>query len=93
MVDQDGDYELLWLGLEDGRTRPYLKMKNPSIGVYHIEGVHPTCRTVRQALNWRNGLTEAQIDDAHGAEWFQQGDVLLKPSGARTFKSGPRILT
>lgn len=93
VVDQDGDYELLWLGLEDGRTRPYLKMKNPSIGVYHIEGVHPTCRTVRQALNWRNGLTEAQIDDAHGAEWFQQGDVLLKPNGARTFKSRPRILT
>lgn len=93
VVDRDGDYELLWLGLEDGLTRPYLKMKNPSIGVYHIEGVHPTCRTVQQALNWRNGFTEAQIDDVHGAEWFEQGDVLLKPKGATTFKSRPRILT
>ncbi len=31
----------------------YLKMINPSTGTYHIEAVHPTCRTVMQALNWR----------------------------------------
>jgi arsenate reductase-like glutaredoxin family protein len=29
-------------------------MLNPSIGVYHIEGVHPECDTVEKALNWRN---------------------------------------
>jgi hypothetical protein len=53
VTDRAGDYELLLLDLRDGRRRPYLKMKNPSIGVYHLEGVHPTCETVQQALNWR----------------------------------------
>jgi hypothetical protein len=53
-IDQRGDYELLLLDLRDGRVRPFLKMKNPSIGVYHIEGVAPECRTVAQALAWRN---------------------------------------
>ncbi|MBF0119909.1 MAG: hypothetical protein HQK79_13825 [Desulfobacterales bacterium] len=37
------------------RRRPYLKMINPSTGVYHIEGVHPNCTTVQEALTWRNG--------------------------------------
>jgi hypothetical protein len=53
-LDRVGDYELLLLDLQDGRTRPFLKMKNPSIGVYHIEGVAPECRTVAEALAWRN---------------------------------------
>ena len=52
-VDTRGDYALVLLDLQDGRRRPYLKMKNPSIGVYHLEGVHPDCATVQQALNWR----------------------------------------
>ena len=55
-VSREGDYELLLLDLQDGRRRPFLKMLNPSIGVYHVEGVHPDCKTVRQALAWRNGL-------------------------------------
>lgn len=54
-VDREGDYELLLLDLGDRRRRPFLKMRNPSVGVYHVEGVHPDCRTVRQALAWRNG--------------------------------------
>ncbi|MCA1816016.1 MAG: hypothetical protein LC746_06340, partial [Acidobacteria bacterium] len=38
-VDAQGDYELLLLDLQDGRVRPFLKMRNPSApGVYHIEG-------------------------------------------------------
>ena len=53
-IDSQGDYELLLLDLQDGRHRPYLKMKNPSIGVYHIEGVFPGCETVAEALAWRN---------------------------------------
>lgn len=32
----------------------YLKMRNPSTGGYHIEGVHPDCQTVQEALAWRN---------------------------------------
>jgi hypothetical protein len=93
-LDTQGTYQLLGLTLGDGRVRPYLKMLNPSMpGIYHVEGVHPNCTTVQQALNWRNGFTAQQIDDEHGADWLQQGDVILKPVGARTFKSQPIILT
>jgi len=55
VIDSYKDYELLTLDLGDGRERPYLKMKNPSIGTYHIEGVHPDCKTVKDALKFRNG--------------------------------------
>jgi hypothetical protein len=60
VIDKSGDgmYELLMLDLGDTRVRPYLKMKNPSIGVYHIEGVAPEIKTVQQALNWRIGGIE-----------------------------------
>jgi len=54
VVDKKDEYELLMLDLGDDRKRPYLKMKNPSIGTYHIEGVHPDCKTVEEALNFRN---------------------------------------
>ena len=58
-IDRCGNYELLLLDIGDNRQRPYLKMVNPSIGVYHIEGVSPKINTVEKALNWRNG-TSAQ---------------------------------
>ena len=50
------EYELLSVKLsEQIHDARYLKMKNPSVpGVWHIEGVHPTCETVEHALNWRN---------------------------------------
>jgi hypothetical protein len=55
-VTGDYPYELLLLDLGDGRKRPYLKMLNPSMpGIFHIEGVHPDCKTVQQSLNWRAG--------------------------------------
>ena len=53
-IDKKGNYELLMLDLGD-RKRPYLKMLNPSIGTYHIEGVEPQISTVEDALIWRNG--------------------------------------
>jgi hypothetical protein len=47
-------HEISLTGSDDG-GRIYLQMLNPSvIGEIHIEGVHPECRTVEQALNWRN---------------------------------------
>ncbi|MDW8003009.1 MAG: hypothetical protein RMJ39_10200 [Deltaproteobacteria bacterium] len=36
----------------------YLKMKNPSTGKYHIEGVPPNIRTCKEALSWRIGGLE-----------------------------------
>lgn len=56
VIDKSGEYELLLIDLKDGRKREYLKMKNPSIGVYHIEGVRPGIKTVAEALSYRNGI-------------------------------------
>ena len=53
LIDKQGDYELLDLNLGEDRYRPYLKMKNPSIATWHIEGVAPECRSVQDAINWR----------------------------------------
>jgi len=92
-LDKQGTYELLVLDLGDGRKRPYLKMLNPSIGVWHVEGVAPNITTVQAALNFRNGLSEQQIDEVNGADWYQQGDVILRPTGYSTFKSHPIVLT
>ncbi len=93
VVDKCGDYELLVLDLGDGRRRPFLKMLNPSIGTWHVEGVPPETETVQAALNFRNGLQAEQIDERNGADFYQQGDVILRPKGATKFKSRPIILT
>ncbi len=58
VIDKQGDYELLRLYLGDMRRRTYLKMKNPSTGLYHFEGVRPHIKTVREALSWRNQTVE-----------------------------------
>ncbi len=52
-----GPYELLMLDIGVGEKKPYLKMHNPSLKQDHIEGVEITCKTVKDALAWRNGLT------------------------------------
>ena len=50
-----GNYRLLSVKLsEEVPDARYLKMLNPSIGVFHLEGVHPSCDTVEKAINWRN---------------------------------------
>ena len=55
VIHKQGDYELheIDLGGDTGKW-PYLKMLNPSIGVWHMECVDRGCRTVEQALIWRN---------------------------------------
>ena len=52
-IDRQGDYELLLLEIRDEQKRPYLKMLNPSLGTWHVEGVHPDCKTVQDAINYR----------------------------------------
>ncbi|MGO9123212.1 MAG: DUF6745 domain-containing protein [Desulfomonilaceae bacterium] len=54
ILDERNGYQLLIPDLQDGRKRPYLKMLNPSEGTWHIEGVHADCKTVSEALEWRN---------------------------------------
>jgi len=60
MLDKQNNYELLLLNIKNSPARPYLKMLNPSINTWHVEGVHPNCKTVRQALAWRNNIKEYQ---------------------------------
>ena len=52
------EYELIDMAsiFESVNYAPYLKMKNQTIdGVFHMEGVHPNCRTIEQALEFRCG--------------------------------------
>jgi len=59
IIDKQGDYELHLLDLKGTTGKwPYLKMKNPSIGCWHLEAVDKDCKTVDQALEWRNGTKE-----------------------------------
>jgi len=53
-LDKQGDYEVILVNL-GGRTGewPYLKMLNPSIGVWHLECLEHECKTVQAAINFR----------------------------------------
>jgi hypothetical protein len=54
-MDKRGNYELLSINLGNGATDArYLRMLNPSVGVWHLEGVAPECDTITKSLNWRN---------------------------------------
>ncbi len=52
-IDAWNGYELLMLKVNTRSPAVYLKMKNPSVGCYHLGGVPPTIKTCREALNWR----------------------------------------
>jgi hypothetical protein len=77
----------LSIDLGDGRYRPYLKMINPSLGVVHVEGVHPDCKTVEEAICFRNQLKEFSLPITLDGQslfnpqdfgpYHQQGDCLM----------------
>jgi hypothetical protein len=54
----DGIYELLEIPLSNNERRVYLKMRNPSIGIWHIEAVPPEIKTIKEALFFRNSTNE-----------------------------------
>ena len=59
VIDRLDDYELITFDIGDGRTRPFLKMINPSDPkLLHVEGVKPEIITVKAAISYRNGLAE-----------------------------------
>ncbi len=60
ILDTRGDYELLSVDLGLPERCKALKMKNPSIGVYHIEWVSKDCKTVQEALNFRASGLKSQ---------------------------------
>lgn len=55
LLDSRGNYELYSIELgEEVKDARYLKMVNPSVQVFHLEGVDPSCNTISEALKWRN---------------------------------------
>ena len=54
LTSDNGVYELLEIDLKLDKHAHYLKMKNPSIDTYHLEGVPFECDTVEKALAWRD---------------------------------------
>jgi len=88
-------YELYSLDL-GGETRAakYLKMKNPSVDLWHVEPVDDACTTIDEALHSRkpHRLREIKVRD-NGADWYQQGDVCIWPQNAKAIKPRPKILT
>ena len=50
----DNIYELLEIDLKLTRPVHYLKMINPSIDTFHLEGVPYECDTIEKALAWRD---------------------------------------
>lgn len=54
LIDSGRGYQLYEIKVYEDSPRIYLKMDNPSVPEVHIEAVHPDCKTVDQALNWRN---------------------------------------
>jgi len=55
ILDNVGDYQLYSLDLSDElKNCKYLKMVNPSVGCFHLEGIDPSINTVEEALKWRN---------------------------------------
>jgi len=56
-IEKSDRYELVDMCelFEGINYAPFLLMKNPSIDAVHLEGVHPDCRSIQQAINWRAG--------------------------------------
>lgn len=55
ILDKQDAYELLSIDLGGATGKcPYLKMLNPSTGVWHLEAIGKAIITVEAALKWRN---------------------------------------
>jgi hypothetical protein len=91
-----GDYELLAIDLSSELPqRRFLKMLNPSLGIWHVEGVPQECETVQHALNSRKPapLRAIPIDQENGEDWYLQGDVAIWPREAKKVKEFPLQIT
>lgn len=72
LTHEGRSYELLEADFGTGGVRKYLKMKNASVSDYHIEAVHPDCKTVDQALGYREELLL-------GEKWKEKGYKYVAP--------------
>ncbi len=85
-------YSVESLDFGNGTVRHVLVMDNPSLPeVEHVEYVPVSCRTVEEAMNFRLGRTEAEVDDLNGSPYWLHGDVVIKPKGVRKFRRWPEV--
>ena len=55
LLEKKDNYELYSIDLSDDlKDARYLKMTNPSVGCFHLEGVSPEINSISEALKWRN---------------------------------------
>jgi hypothetical protein len=95
-IEKNNGYELLEIPIAGMETKAkYLKMKNPSIDTFHIEGVASDINSIREAIHFRkpDELRKIHIDNINGLDWYQQGDVCVWPKDAHAVKDFPKILT
>ncbi len=65
LLEKRGNYELYSIDLSNEvKDARYLKMLNPSVGVWHIEGIEPGISTIADALKWRNN------------NWYEDAEIL-----------------
>ena len=65
LLEKRGNYELYSIDLSNEvKDARYLKMLNPSVGVWHIEGISPGISTIADALKWRNN------------NWYEDAEIL-----------------
>ena len=58
------EYELWDMGsVFELEYQPYVKMKNQTTGIWHVEAVSPACRTLVAAIKERFGGKEMRIVD------------------------------
>lgn len=95
IIDEDikNQYWLRSLEIND-RNYCALQMVNPSTGEDHIEFVTNDCQTVQDAIAFRNQRAFAgKTISEDGEDWYQQGDTIQVPRGAKSLKPRPIILT
>ena len=69
---KEGNYELIAIKYKSNRAeerRVYLKMINPSTEEIHVEAVHPNCRTVLDAINFRRYGTTSPPTNVKSLNW------------------------
>ncbi len=92
-------YRVLELHPPHGATWRMLEMLNPSLStadnpIYHLEGIPADCDTVVAALHFRKPVDFQRYPvNKNGADWYQQGDVIMYPEEVTPVKPFPAILT
>ena len=94
------NYGVIQLNVGKDRKWIVLKMINASLSsegneVYHVEGLPNNCNTVEKAITFRKPekMKQVPVDDINGQDYYQHGDRIIWPVGAKSLKFLPKILT